>query len=219
DLVDVRDGYALIARRLLGGVVVGRDVTRDGVYRASGIVRAGSDPRTALDARRAELRTQVDALEPDAAGAAEAARLVQVAHARLADLRSEASGAPRSDEVNRSLDAARVAEDRAAQQVGDLERVAVAAEERATELALELDVLLREVAQQRAVTEQRRLDRARWHERIDSLRRQHSLVEEDVARLTNASEERRHHLVEADRAAATALEALPELRAGAEAAG
>ena len=219
DLVDVRDGYAVIARRLLGGVVVGRDVTRDGVYRASGIVRAGSDPRTALDARRAELRTQVDALEPDAAGAAEAARLVQVAHARLADLRSEASGAPRSDEVNRSLDAARVAEDRAAQQLGDLERVAVAAEERATELALELDVLLREVAQQRAVTEQRRLDRARWHERIDSLRRQHSLVEEDVARLTNASEERRHHLVEADRAAATALEALPDLRAGAEAAG
>src|SRR5207237_10939346 len=48
DLVDVRDGYAEIARRLLGGVVVGRDVTRDGVYRASGIVRAGSDPRTAL---------------------------------------------------------------------------------------------------------------------------------------------------------------------------
>src|SRR4029077_1496058 len=39
--VDVRDGYDGIARRLLGQVVVGTDVTVDGVYREAGLVRAG----------------------------------------------------------------------------------------------------------------------------------------------------------------------------------
>src|SRR5437762_5178721 len=47
-LVDVRDGYERIARQLLGGVVVGRDVSDDGVYRTAGLVRAGADPRIAL---------------------------------------------------------------------------------------------------------------------------------------------------------------------------
>src|SRR5438445_653246 len=45
--VEVRGGYEGIARRLLGGVVVGRDVTEAGVYRQAGMVRAGADPRIA----------------------------------------------------------------------------------------------------------------------------------------------------------------------------
>ncbi len=66
-LVTVRDGYEPIARRLLGGVVVGRDVTFDGVYREPGLVRAGTDPSAAANARRSELQSQISALERDAA--------------------------------------------------------------------------------------------------------------------------------------------------------
>jgi len=216
EYVDVRESFDIIARRLLGGVVVGRDVTQDGVYRAGGLVRAGDDPRTALDARKVELHGQIKTLEPDAADAADAARNVQAAHARLAELRGEAARAPRSDEVARMLDAARAAERSAAQQAAEGDRVAAAAEERAAELGRDLETLLRELAQRRAVTEQRELDRVRWHDRIDSLRRQHSLVEEDVARLTSASEERQRHLLDADSAAAAAVEAMPALQVGAQ---
>src|SRR5437660_488531 len=67
--VDLRDGYEPIARRLLGGILLGRDVTVDGVYREPGMVRAGADPRVALDARRAELRRRIPQLEADAARA------------------------------------------------------------------------------------------------------------------------------------------------------
>src|SRR5439155_9062837 len=96
--IHVREGYELIARRLLAGVVVGRDVTQDGVYRAGGILRAGADPRTTLDARKAELRAQIEPLERDAADAPEAARKVHSVRAALAELRGEAARAPRSDE-------------------------------------------------------------------------------------------------------------------------
>src|SRR5437899_47410 len=44
--VHVREGYEIIVRRLLGGVVVGREVTRDGVFRASGMQRARAATRT-----------------------------------------------------------------------------------------------------------------------------------------------------------------------------
>jgi chromosome segregation protein len=212
----VRDGYEAIATRLLGGVVVGRDVTEDGVYRADGIVRAGTDPRIALDARKAALLEQIGPLERDAADAADVASSLRSAHARLAKLRAEAGAASRSDEARRTLEAARAAEWRGGQEVAELEAAALTAEERAGDLGRELDERLREVAQQRAAQQQRELDRGRWLERIDSLRRQHSLVDEDVARLTAGAEERRRHLLEAERAAIVAIESLPELRVHAE---
>jgi chromosome segregation protein len=71
--VTVRDGHDPIARRLLGHVRVGRDVTLDGVYREPGLVRAGVDPRVALDARRAELLRRISSLEVDAGLAHDAA--------------------------------------------------------------------------------------------------------------------------------------------------
>ena len=213
--VHVRDGYEVIARRLLGGVVVGREVTRDGVFRTSGMLRAGADPRTALDARKAELQKDIRTCEQDAADAHEATRGVEAAHSRLAQLRGEAAAAPRPDEVARMLDAARGGEREAESRLAELERAAGAAEDRAGELGRQLDAQLREVAQQRAVLEQRQLERVRWHERIDSCRRQHSLVEQDVARLTAGSEERLRHLHAAEQASVGAVEALPELRASA----
>ena len=75
--VKVRDGYEPIARRLLGPIVVGRDVTLNGFYREPGLVRAGADPRAAMDARRAELERRISALESDAAVAQDAAANVR----------------------------------------------------------------------------------------------------------------------------------------------
>ncbi|MGH7765191.1 MAG: AAA family ATPase, partial [Candidatus Dormibacteraceae bacterium] len=74
-----RPGYELVARRLLGHVLVGRQVTRDGVYRDAGMVRAGADARVEIDTRRAQLRERMADLEPRAALARDAAQ--QVKHA------------------------------------------------------------------------------------------------------------------------------------------
>ena len=210
-LVDVRDGYERIARQLLGGVVVGRDVTDDGVYRTAGLVRAGADPRIALDARRAELRRRISALEVEASDAAEAAKILQAAQSGLAELRAQAAGAARAEEVGRLLESTRAAEEIEQRKLDELERASADAEERAERLGRELDARVREVAAERAALQQRELQRERWRDRIDSLRRQVGLVDEDVSRLSAGSEERRRHVEEAERAAETAVESVPEL--------
>ena len=73
DHVEIREGYETIARRLLGGVILGRDVTLDGVYREPGLIRAGADPRVAMETRRADLQRRISALESQAALAPDAA--------------------------------------------------------------------------------------------------------------------------------------------------
>jgi len=209
--VNVRSGYEAVALRLLGGIVVGRDVTPEGVYRERGLIRAGADPRAALDARKVELGAEIARLEKVIAGAAGA-------RSRVADLRHRASGAPHLEEVKRLLETARSAETKAAEEASLLEQGANAAEAHAAELAHELEARSREVAERNAVRHQRDLDRRRSVERIDSLRRQASLVEEDVVRLEAGSQERRRHLDEAEQAVTKAVEGLPELRTAAEAA-
>ncbi|HKW73105.1 MAG TPA: AAA family ATPase, partial [Candidatus Dormibacteraeota bacterium] len=71
--VNVKEGYRKIALRLLGQVVVGRDVTFDGVFRAPGLIRSAGDPAAALDRRREELHRQIRELEAAAAQASDAA--------------------------------------------------------------------------------------------------------------------------------------------------
>jgi len=212
--VDVRQGYGSIARRLLGGVVVGRDVTLEGVFRGQGTVRGGADPRMALQARRRDLLTSIAALEPQAAGAAEATRRLEAARSSLSRLRAGVAGAPRQDEVARLLDTALAAEQKAEREHSDLEGLAAAAEDRAAQLARDLEERTREAAQQRGLQQ----DRERRRDRLDSLRRQHRLVDEDVVRLTAGGEQRSGHLAEAEQAVAAAVEALPRLRDEAESA-
>ena len=142
--VDIRDGYEPIARRLLGGILLGRDVTVDGVYREPGMIRAGADPRVALDARRAELRRQIPQLEADAARAHDTA--------------------------------------------GELRRLRDA------------------------------MERGRMRNRLDSIRRQAGMVEEDLARLTAVSEDRRSRVVQAEQALTDSEDSLPALREAAESA-
>jgi len=142
--IDARDGYETIARRLLGGVLVGRDVTVEGLYRQPGLVRAGTDPRVALDARRAELQRRIPQLEAGAALAQHTA--------------------------------------------GELRR-------------------LREA-----------MERGQMRNRLDSIRRQAAMVEEDLARLTAVSADRRSRVVQAEQALTAATESLPALGEAADAA-
>ena len=212
--VRVKQGYETVARRLLGHLVIGVDVTVAGVYREPGLVRAGADPRVEIDARRARLEEQVETLMPAASAAASAAMRVKGTEAALDDLRTRAAGATGLDESKRLLDTAREAERVEAARIPELERAAVEAEAEAAARIVELD----ELAAQRSAAQQAELERARWRDRHDYLQRQVSAVEEDLARHRSAADERAARVAEAEASAAVAAEVLPRLRMEAEAA-
>ncbi|HXA70768.1 MAG TPA: AAA family ATPase, partial [Stellaceae bacterium] len=212
--VRIRKGFELVARRLLGHAVVGVDVTITGVYREPGLIRAGADPRVEIEARRARLQEQIDALEPAAAGADVAATRIKEAEAGLDELRKRAAGATSLEESERLLEAAREAERVEAGKVPDLERLATDAQQVAAAKAAEVAA----VAAQRAASRQAELERARWHDRSEDLRRQLVAVDEDLARHHGAAEERSRRLADAEGSAALAAEVLPRLGAEAEAA-
>ncbi|MEO8745990.1 MAG: AAA family ATPase [Candidatus Dormiibacterota bacterium] len=213
-----RKGFEDVARRLLGHVVVGEHVTLDGVYREPGLLRAGSDPRVAIDVRRAELRKRIAELEPLASRAGEARQLLVQVQARLADLRSRAGAATRSDETVRLLEAARTAETAELEKVTQLEGAASAAEDHAGSASRQLELALEAIGEQRAGAHQAELERARWRDRIEDLRRQIAAVEEDLSRAQDAAEERTARLTEAEAAAVVAREALAPLTAAVTAA-
>src|SRR5437879_2997772 len=114
--VEIRDGYEPLARRLIGGVVVGRDVTVEGVYREPGMVRSGPEPRAPLgappedEAEMAESAKRLVALEEariDArlrAGNLEGnmelvARETELLHARMEEIRSRMPDGVAPEEV------------------------------------------------------------------------------------------------------------------------
>jgi chromosome segregation protein len=216
--VRCQDGYERVALRLFGHVIVGEDVTVEGVYREPGLVRAGADPRVAIDVRRRELRDRLAGLLSQAAHADDAAHRLKEAQAVLADLRSRSAGAARSDETARMLESARAAENAEGEKLTELERVALAAEEQAAARAKELESSLEAIGEGRAAAHHAELDRARWRDRIDDLRRQLAAVGEDLARLQAAAEERAARVAQAEAAAAASTDALPALTAAAEAA-
>src|SRR6266851_1101760 len=191
--VRIRKGFELVARRLLGPVVVGVDVTIAGVYREPGLIRAGADPRVEIDARRARLEAEIETLAPVAAGADIAAKRIKESEARLDDLRTRAAGATSLEE---------------------LERLAAQAEQVAAAKAVDLAA----VATQEAALRQVELERARWHDRGEDLRRQLGVVEADHARHRLVADERSRRVADAESSAALAAEVLPRLGAEAEAA-
>ena len=215
--VNCRDGYEEVARRLLGHVVVGEDVTLDGVYREPGLVRTGTDPRVAIDVRRHELRDRLVGLEPRAAQAEDAARRRKEAESTLAGLQSRAAGAARAEENARLLESARAAESTEAEKLAELERAAINAEEGAATVSSELESSLEAIGEHRAAAHHAQLERARWRDRVEDLRRQLAAVAEDLGRLQAASEGRSARAVQAGAAAAAAKESLPELTKTAEA--
>jgi chromosome segregation ATPase len=203
---------------LLGHVVVGEDVTLDGVYREPGLMRAGADPRVAIDVRRRELRDRLSGLEPQVAKAGDASKRVQKAEARLADLRSHAPGATRPEETARLLESSRAAELAEAEKVAELELAANAADEQAAAVAVELESSLEAIGEHRAAAHHAELERARWRDRVEDLRRQLAAVNDDLSRLNAAAEERAARTRQAATAAEAAKNALPTLVAGADAA-
>jgi chromosome segregation protein len=213
-----RQGYELVVRRLLGHVVVGENVTRDGVYRDAGVVRAGADPRLEIDTRRAHLREKMAALEPRASLARQAAQKVKQAESELAQLRARAGSAARSEETARLLEAARGAEEMESARLVELERLASVAEEHAAAVTRELEAGLEAVAERRAVAHQQEVEGARWRDRVYDLRRQLDSVDQDLARLHRAADERRTRVAELEAVAASAAESLPVLVNAAEAA-
>ncbi len=212
--VRATQGYELVARRLLGHVVVGVDVTIAGVYREPGLLRAGADPRVEIDARRARLLDEIDNLAPAAARADAAVTGVKDAETALDALRTRAAGAAGLDESLRLLKAAREAESSEAARLPDLERMAGEAESEAAAAARELDAQ----ASHRAAAQQAELERARWHDRHQDLLRQLAAVEEDLARHHHAADDRAERVAAAANSAALAAAVLPRLLAEADAA-
>ena len=211
DHVRFRQGYELLARRLLGQVVIGKDVSLEGIYQEDGLVRAGADPRVEHDARRARLRERIATLEPEMLkGEAVAARL-RLAEAHLTELRAQAAGASRLDESERLLQAAHAAEQVETDKLGDLDKVAASAEDHAAAIGRQLEVHLAALGEHRAASHQAELERARWRDRVEDMRRQLRSVDEDLVRLRAATDERATRVAEAEGAATAALEVLPGL--------
>ena len=214
--VSCQAGYEGIARRLLGNVVVSEDVTLDGVYREPGLVRMGTDPRVVIDVRRNELRDRLAGLEPHAAQSEAVVKRLKEAEVELADLRSSAAGASRSEETAKMLESARVAEVAESEKLPDLEGAANAADEVAAALAKDLESSLQAIGESRAAAHHAEVDRARWRDRIEDLRRQLAAVGQDLARLNAAAGERAARLTQAEAAAAAGTESLPALTAAAD---
>jgi chromosome segregation protein len=212
--VRARKGYELVARRLLGQVVVGVDVTVAGVYREPGLIRAGADPRVAIDARRSSLQEQIDGLAPAGARADNAAKHVREAEAALDDLRTRAAGATSLEESKRLLEAAREAARAEAARLPELERTSSEADDAAAANARERETL----AARRASALQAELERARWRDRREDLERQLASIAEDLARRRNAADERAKRVADAETSIAAATEALPRMRSEVDAA-
>jgi chromosome segregation protein len=207
-----------IACRLLGGVVVGEDVTLDGVYKEAGLVRAGADPRLAMDLRRAGLRARIAELQPHAAAREEASTRLKEAEARLAELRARSAGASKAEETGRLLEAARASEAAEELRLAELETLAVQAEESAAAKGQELEASFAAAADLRAAANHAELERARWRDRVEDLGRQLASVDADLERLGRTAQERHGHVAEVESAAATAAAVLPGLGARTEAA-
>ncbi|MDQ2942935.1 MAG: AAA family ATPase [Candidatus Dormibacteraeota bacterium] len=218
DHVRCKEGYEQIARQLLGHVVVGEDVTLDGTYREPGLVRAGADPRVAIELRRRELIDRLSSLEPMVSGAHDANKRVTETEAKLADLRSRSAGAARPEETARLLESSRAAEHAEAEKVAELERVANAADAHAAAVARELESSLEVIGEHRASAHHAELERARWRDRVEDLRRQLAAVADDLSRLNLAAEERATRASQAAAAASAASDGLPALAAAADAA-
>ncbi|MDQ6878291.1 MAG: AAA family ATPase [Candidatus Dormibacteraeota bacterium] len=216
--VTCRKGYELVAGRLLGHIVVGENVTLAGVYSEDGLVRAGADPRVEIDARRSRLRERIADLEPKMLEGEAAGGRLKTAEAKLAELRVQAAGATRWEESQHTLEAARAEEKVESDRLPELERAAASKDEHAASVARELEAHLEALGAHRAASHQAELERARWRDRVDDVRRQLRSVEEDVAARRRSADERATRVAEAEGLARAAVEILPRLKSAAEAA-
>jgi chromosome segregation protein len=216
--VTCEPGFEALGRRLLGRVVVGREVSAEGVYQEPGLVRAGADPRVALAARRRRLADEIARVEPVAAEARQRGDESRRAQGRLNEVRSQAGQRRQLDDVRRQLASTRDAHAREAARLPELQRAAETADAVAAELRRAVDEHEKLLAEHRAEVHRLDLERARWRERGSDLRRQVQAVENDLAGLERGRERRQERAAEAARQAAEVASALPGLRERVEAA-
>ena len=209
--VTVDAGYEAIARGLLGGIVVGRDVTLDGVYHVPGMVRAGADGRAAVAERRAQLRSRIAELAPVAEKLDDSALRAHGLDSKLSELRARAAEAGGLAETRRLLDAASVSESAAIARLSELDSAASSAEERSTSAEREFETQSEASREQRVAANQVEAERLRWRDRIDDLGRRLHTVRQDVIALTHSAEDRSHRLAAANASAEAATESLPAL--------
>jgi chromosome segregation protein len=205
-------GFDTLARRLLGRVRVGREVSAEGVYHEPGLVRAGADPRVALAARRRRLVDEIAALEPVAGEARDRADQSRRAQGRVNELRSQAGQRRQLDDVARQLAAYRETEAREAGRLPELEAAAARAETVAGELRRAVDEHEKLLAEHRAEVHRLELERARWRERVQDVRRQLAAADADLAALERSRASRLQRSEQAERMALEAGAALPQLR-------
>jgi chromosome segregation protein len=211
-------GFEGLSRRLLGRVVLGREVTLDGVYREPGLVRAGTDPRVGLAARRHRLRQRIAELEPTAAGAGRLAEESRRAERRLQELRTAVSQRPRLEEAQRQLVGMIEAARREQERRSGLVEVAEQAEAEADRLRQEVAERQRLVAEHRSEVQRLEMERERWRERVRDRRRELQAL---AAELTAMERDRTLHLARATEAEGRAVQlrdSFPGLRERVEAA-
>ncbi|MGH7911458.1 MAG: hypothetical protein ACREQM_18885, partial [Candidatus Dormibacteraceae bacterium] len=216
--VRTEPGFEGLGRRLLGSVVVGRDVTVDGVFEAPGMVRAGEDPRTAIAARRHRIERRLLEVEPLAAAAKGAREALSRAERAVADARGAAGGRRRLEALLRSAAGAteRVAGLEA--KAPELERAAVAAEAEASGLQRAIADFEQRQAEHRAEVRALEVEQARWRERLTDLRRQREALAGEVVQVDVALQQREARAAHAEEDAAVAERSLPDLSAALESA-
>ncbi len=205
-------GFEPLARRLLGRVVIGREVSAEGIYHEPGLVRAGADPRVALAARRRRLVDEIAGLEPVAAEARDRNERSRRAQARVNELRSQAGQRRQLDDVGRQLATSREAEAREGARLPELEAAAARAEEVAGELRRAVDEHEKLLAEHRAEVHRLDLERARWRERVQDVRRQVDAAGADLASLERSRATRLQRAEQAERQALEVDSTLPALR-------
>jgi len=210
--------YDGIARRLLGRIVVGRDVTLDGEYRTPGLVRAGRDARAEVAVRRARLRLRISELGSASEGVETAAAKARTEELRLTDLRAQAAEAGRIGETRRLLDSAVSAEEAAADSMPRLEQAAADAEDLALRLETEMASSAEALREHRTLAQQMEAERMRWRDRIEDLGHRLHTVRQDIAAMVHGAEDSAHRLGGAEAAASVAQDSLPALHQAAEAA-
>ena len=214
--VDCEAGYEGLARSLLGGIVIGRDVTLSGVYRAPGLRRGGRDQRVRMAARRRWLRDEVARLTPLAAprmGAEEDLRDLEL---QLGRWRALVERRPRLREMELELD--RVQTELAAEQgrmpslEAERDRLQVASSE------LERQRAEFEAQMERQRLEARRLEqeRAAWSQREQNAGRRLRTLERELEDLASAVQARELKAASARLEHAAQEEAQPALMAALE---
>ena len=205
-------GFESVAGRLLGRIVVDREVSLEGVYHEPGLIRGGSDPRVALSARRRGLMDEVAQLEPAAAEAPARSEHSRGAEARLHEVRSAAGQRQRLDELAAQVAASREAETHEAARLPELERAALQAEAAAVEQRRAVEEHEKAMAEHRAEVHRLELDRAHWKDRVHDLVRQLRSVDEDLASLDRSREAGLKRAAQVERQGAEVESALPALR-------